>query len=148
MSTVTDAILVTQFEGPAINDTYSHKFVKLDTSIAGGNKVFCTNVYCCAVNYMDKEEILEAFKKAQWEAPETVELWLRYEHHDTFEQFTLNPEGLSPPSILIQRRREAAELYDWFREKGDSDEAGFWWERLAEADKEIERWTSGLKHFH
>lgn len=98
MSHVADIILLTEIDdetdgrkNPDRLSDYLRKHhngceLKRIDEYAGGNKAFQSDAWAAAINYMNIEGFLAAFRAVPWETPECVLLMIRDEHD---EQFTV-----------------------------------------------------------
>lgn len=92
MSYITQAVLVLgvleeESSVQAVNahlrkQGHEQSFGRLDTSAAGGSKVYSGQVWAAAFNYVPSDDVRLAVKAARWHDPETVFLMLN-EENDT-----------------------------------------------------------------
>lgn len=68
--------------------TGSQSILKKVSQFAGGNKRMEVDVFLCAVNNLDVKEFLDAVKAVQWEMPERVQVLLKNENDEKFNDIT------------------------------------------------------------
>jgi hypothetical protein len=87
MSRVTDIILATRYEEDAAIDclqqTLGCALIRVDDR-GGGRKIMQCDVYLAAVNHLDIETFVAAFKAAPWHDPDCVQLMLKDEEELIF----------------------------------------------------------------
>lgn len=54
----------------------------------GGTKVFQSNIWVGAYNYIDIDDLLQTFAWCDWSSPETAQIMYHYEHDPVFVMHT------------------------------------------------------------
>lgn len=90
MSHVTNLILATGIEELPGHDARLEAlgFVRVDQH-AGGDKVMERNVWLAAFNHFDVDALATKLRAIEWEWPESVQLFVRDQHADRFEEYPL-----------------------------------------------------------
>jgi hypothetical protein len=93
MSRVTDIILATRYEETAAVDCLQEALggfalIQVDDR-AGGDKIMQCDVYLAAVNHLDIENFVAAFKTAPWKDPDCVQLMLKDEEDLLFTVYAI-----------------------------------------------------------
>jgi hypothetical protein len=115
MSVVTDIILVLGIAEPIdelnryLSDAYNGGALKQVDKHAGGNKAVQCDVYMAAINHFDRESFIRKFASINWNEPECVQLFLKYETEDLFYVYLLNlpPEHFGAGINYIERRKSS-----------------------------------------
>lgn len=63
------------------------KLVKVDQH-AGGNKAIQCDIFLAAINYLDIDGFVAAFRSIRWHMPECAQLMIKDEHDDLFTVYT------------------------------------------------------------
>jgi hypothetical protein len=67
---------------------HHHRSLVKVSRYAGGDKVMQCDVFMAAINYLDLEGFLDAFRAVKWETPQCVQLMIKDEHDDVFTIYT------------------------------------------------------------
>ena len=57
----------------------------------GGRKRMSCDIFMAAIDYLDKEELLEQFNAIEWQRPEQVQLLLKGSKDDLFQVYCPKP---------------------------------------------------------
>lgn len=82
-------------------DAGAQQFKPLDTAAAGGNKVFCSNVWAMCGNYFPVQQFVEAFPTFGWQYPEDAVLLIDHEHDDQVR--VIRAVEVGPPLVGWER---------------------------------------------
>lgn len=99
MSSVTSIILITSSyegvrEGPSRLSSWLADnedgvvLTPIDNHAIAGSKGLQCCISLAAVNYLDRDGFLAAFRAIEWEMPESVQLLLKGEHDECFAVYT------------------------------------------------------------
>ena len=66
---------------------------------AGGNKVFCGNLYAGSINYLNVEEFIGWAVEAPWNHPATVQLLIQEEPDSGFKRIDLAPGSVKTVGV-------------------------------------------------
>jgi hypothetical protein len=122
VSVVTDIILVTAIEDGGFDGQHPNvdkmnewfqaryrgaRLVKVDQH-GGGNKAMQCDVFMGAINFLDVDALLAAFKAIEWQQHESVQLMLKQEHEERFTAYQM--DSRSSLLRLMVLRPEAADF--------------------------------------
>jgi hypothetical protein len=95
MSKVTNIIITTAIDEPGVLNLnhalwlIEHPGFHQVDQHCGGNKAFESHVWLAAFNHLDIEEFKAIARAAAWEEPDRVQIFIREEQEERFEEFSV-----------------------------------------------------------